>query len=80
MIIISTSPIVPPLDVHQELNTSGDNIQSMRDELRQSALEAQKRRLVDTLYNAVDRAYGLGHESRIDYDQFGIDNDGNTLY
>ena len=62
----------PPLDVQQQLNTSGDCIQSMRDELRQTELDAQKKRLVDTFYNEVNRAYGLRLEGRIDYNQFGI--------
>lgn len=70
----------PPLDVQQGLNTSGDHIQNLRGELRQTELEAQKRRLVDSFYNEVSRAYGLRLEGRIDYEQFGIDDDGKTLY
>ena len=70
----------PPLDVQQQLNTSGDLLQNLRDELRQAELEAQKERLVDTFYNEVNRAYGLRPEGRIDYSQFGIDDDGKTLY
>ena len=63
----------PPLDVQQQVNMSGDLIQDLRDELRQAELEAQKKRLVDTFYNKVNRAYGLHPEGRIDYSQFGID-------
>ena len=37
-----------PPRVQQELNTSGDNIQSLRGEIREAELEAQKKRLVDT--------------------------------
>ena len=59
----------PPVDVQQQLNTSGECIQSMRDELRQIELEAQKKRLVDTYYNEVNRADGLRPEGRIDYNQ-----------
>ena len=73
-------PLEPPLPVQQELNTSGDRIQGMRDELRQDELEAQKKRLVDTFYKEVNRAYGLRPEGRIDYNQFEIDADGKTLY
>ena len=40
----------------------------------------QKKRLVDTFYNEVNRAYGFRFEGRIDYEQFGIDGDGKTLY
>ena len=54
---LSDVPMVPPPDVQQQLDASGDSIQSMRDELRQSALEDQKKRLVDTFYNEVHRAY-----------------------
>ena len=68
-----------PPRVQQELNTSGDNIQSLRGEIREAELEAQKKRLVDTFYKEVNRAYGLRPDS-IEYDQFRIDADGKTLY
>ena len=68
-----------PLRVQQELNTSGDNIQTLRGEKREAKLEAQKKRLVDTFYKEVTRAYRLRLDS-IDYDQFRIDNDGKMLY
>ena len=38
----------PPQRVQQELNTSGELIQSLRGELREAEFEAQKKRLVDT--------------------------------
>ena len=50
-------PLTPR--VQEERNTSGDNIQSMRGEIREAELEAQKKRLVDTFYKEVNRAYGL---------------------
>ena len=68
-----------PPRVQQELNTSGDNIQTLRGEISEAELEAQKKRLVDTFYKEVNRAYGLRLDS-IDYDQFMIDDDGKTLY
>ena len=68
-----------PPRVQEELNTSGDNIQTLRCEIREAELEAQKKRLVDTFYKEVNRAYGLRPNS-IDYDQFRIDDDGKTLY
>ena len=40
--------------------------------IREAELEAQKKRLVDTFYKEVNRAYGLRPDS-IDYDQFRID-------
>ena len=67
----------PPIE---ELNTSEDNLQNLRDEVRQGPLEDQKKRLVDTFYNEVTRIYGLRPEGRVDYSQFGIDPDGKTLY
>ena len=69
----------PPLRIQEELNTSGDNIQTLRGEIREAEIEAQKKRLVDTFYKEVNRAYGLRPDS-IDYDQFRIDDDGKTLY
>ena len=69
---------LPPL-VQEELNTSGDNIQTLRGEIREAELEAQKKRLVDTFYKEVNRACGLRPDS-IDSDQFRIDDDGKTLY
>ena len=52
----------------------------MRSEIRQGELEEQKKRLVGTFYNEVNRAYGFRLEGRIAYEQFGIDGDGKTLY
>ena len=72
-------PMVSPPDVQQQLDASGDSFQSMRDELRRSALEDQKKRLVDTFYNEVNRAYKF-RPGRIDCRQFGIGDDGKTLY
>ena len=66
-----------PPRVQQKLNTSGDNIQSLRGEIREAELEAQKKRLVDTFYKEVNRAYGLRPDS-IAVDQFRIDADGKT--
>ena len=68
-----------PPRIQEELYTSGDNIQTLRGEIREAELEAQKKRLVDTFYKEVNRAYGLRPDS-IDYDQFRIDDDGKTLY
>ena len=58
-------PLDPPLDVQQQLNASGERILSMRGEIRQGKLEDQKKRLVDTFYNEVNRAYGFRLEGRI---------------
>ena len=65
--------VIDPLPprVQEERNTSGDNIQTLRGEIREGELEAQKKRLVDTFYKKVNRAYGL-HPDSIIYDQFRI--------
>ena len=68
-----------PPRVQQELNMSGDNIQSLRSEIREAELETQNKRLVDTFYKEGNCAYGLRPDS-IDYDQFRIDAEGKTLY
>ena len=74
-----TCPTPLPLRVQQELNSSGDIIQSLQGELREVEFEAQKKRLVDTFYKEVSHVYGLLPDS-IDYDQFRIDADGKTLH
>ena len=45
-----------PPRVREELNTSGDNIQTLGGEIREAELEAQKKHLVDTFYKEVNRA------------------------
>ena len=72
-------PLDPLPDVQQHLDAFGERIQSMRGEIRQGELEDQKKRLVDTFYIEVNRAYGFRLEGRIDLEQFGIDDDGKTL-
>ena len=47
-----------PPRVVQELYTSGENIQSLRVEIREAELEAQKKRLVDTFYKEVRLVMG----------------------
>ena len=63
------TPMNPPPDVQQQLNTSRDLLQNLRDELGQAELEVQKKRLDDTFYNEVSHTYGLRPEGRIDYSQ-----------
>ena len=61
-------PVLTPPNT-QQLSELGDNIQSLRDELRASELNEQKIRLVDTYYNEISEAYKLS-PSKIPYDQF----------
>ena len=62
----------PPLDVQQQLDASGERIQSMRGEIRQGELEDQKKRLVDTFYNEVNRTYGSRFEGRLTMNSLGL--------
>ena len=48
-------------------------------ELRETELQDQKKRLVDTVFQEVNCAYGL-HPDSIDFDQFRIDANGKTLF
>ena len=50
----SMDPLPPR--VQEELNTSGDNIETLRGEIREAELEAQKKGLVDTFYKEVNCA------------------------
>ena len=74
---MADTPMEPPLDVQRELDVHGNRIQVLWEELKQTALEDQKKRLVDAFYNEVSRR--LRPKGSIDYDQFGIDPDGRTL-
>ena len=71
--------MVPPLDVQREIDVHGNRIQELRDKFKQTALEDQKKSLVDAFYNQVSRAYWLRPKGNIDYDQLGIDPDGKTF-
>ena len=70
----------PPFDIQVGLNTSGNRLLFLPDELRQAALEDQKKRLVDAFYGKVSRTCKLRPEGRIDNNQFEMDPDGKTLY
>ncbi len=75
------NPILdPPFDDQLRIGNLGDNLQNLRDELQQSELEEQKKRLVGAFYTEVERRYSLRPDENIDYKQFEIDNDGKTLY
>ena len=75
-------PMVPPSDIQRTLVAHGDRIQELREELRRSALEDQKKRLVDTFHKEVNCSYGLRLPKgrAIDYRQFGTGYDGKMLF
>ena len=60
------------------LNPSGA-IDDLRGELRKTAVEAQKKRLVKTFYDEIERRYKMV-PSKTDYNQFKISDDGKTLF
>ena len=60
------------------MNQSGA-IDDLRGELRKSAVEAQKKRLVNTFYDEIGERYKMA-PGKIDYDQFKISDDGKTLF
>ena len=72
-------PMVPPeTDQRILLNQSGA-IDDLRGELRKSAVEAQKKRLIKTFYGEIGKRYKMA-PSKIDYDKFKISDDGKTLF
>ena len=72
-------PMVPnETDQRILLNQSGA-IDDLRGELRKSAVEAQKKRLVKTFYDEIGKRYEMA-PGKIDYDQFKISDDGKTLF
>ena len=72
-------PMVPDeTDQRILLNQSGA-IDDLRGELRRSAVEAQKKRLVKTFYDEIGKRYEMT-PGKIDYDQFKISDDGKTLF
>ena len=72
-------PMVPnETDQRILLNQSGA-IDDLRGELRKSAVEAQKKRLVKTFYDEIGKRNEMTL-GKIDYDQFKISDDGKTLF
>ena len=67
-----------PPRIQQELTRPGTISRACEGRL-EAELEAQMKRLDDTFYKEVNRAYGLRPDS-IDYDQFRTDADGKTFY
>ena len=73
-------PMVPnETDQRIILNQSG-TIDDLRGELRKSAVEAQKKRLVKTFYDKIENERYKMAPGKIDYDQVKISDDGKTLF
>ena len=72
-------PMVPnETDQRILLNQSGA-IDDLRGELRKSAVEAQKKRLVKTFYDEIGKRYEMA-PGKIDYHRFKISDNGKTLF
>ena len=52
---------------------------NLRGQLRESALEGQKQRLVKTFYDEIGSRFKM-YPEKMEYDQFKITDDGKTLY
>ena len=72
-------PMVPDETDQRIISNQSGAIDDLRGELRKSAVEAQKKRLVRTFYDEIEKRYKLVTD-KIDYDQFKISDDGKTLF
>ena len=72
-------PMVPDETDQRIISNQSGAIDDLRGELRKSAIEAQKKRLVRTFYDEIEKRYKMVTD-KIDYDQFKISDDGKTLF
>ena len=72
-------PMVPDETDQRIISNQSGAIDDLRGELRKSAVEAQKKRLVRTVYDEIEKRYKMVTD-KIDYDQFKISDDGKTLF
>ena len=72
-------PMVPDEDDQRIILNPSGAIDDLRGELRKTAVEAQKKRLVKTFYDEIERRYKMV-PSKTDYNQFKISDDGKTLF
>ena len=72
-------PMVPDETDQRIISNQSGAIDDLRSELRKSAVEAQKKRLVRTFYDEIEKRYKMV-TGKIDYDQFKISDDGKTLF
>ena len=72
-------PMVPDETDQRIISNQSGAIDDLRGELRKSAVEAQKKRLVRTFYDEIEKRYKMVTD-KIDYDQFKISDDGKTLF
>ena len=72
-------PMVPDEDTQRiTLNQSG-HIADLRGQLRETALEGQKKQPVKTFYDEIEKRYNVVPD-KLDYNQFKVSADGKTLY
>ena len=72
-------PMVPDETDQRIISNQSGAIDDLRGELQKSAVEAQKKRLVRTFYDEIEKRYKMVTD-KIDYDQFKILDDGKTLF
>ena len=72
-------PMVPNETAQRILLNQSGAIDDLRGELRKTAAEAQKKRLVKTFYDEIEKRYKMA-PGKIDYNQFKILDDGKTLF
>ena len=72
-------PMVPDEDDQRIILNPSGAIYDLRGELRQTAVEAQKKRLVKTFYDEIEKRYKMV-PGKTDYNQFKILDDGKTLF
>ena len=72
-------PMVPNETNQRILLNQSGAIDDLRGELRKSAVEAQKKRLLKTFYDEIGKRYEMA-PGKIDNDQFNISDDGKTLF
>ena len=72
-------PMVPDKTDQRIILNQNEAIDDLRGELRKTAVEAQKKRLVKTFYDEIEKRYKMA-PGKIDYNQFKISDDGKTLF
>ena len=73
--------MLPELVDGRTLDDYGDRIGGLKGDLRTQELKAQRKRLVDSFYKAIERDYiGLRLTEKPEYGRFEVDENGKTLY
>ena len=71
--------MVPDDDDQRIILNQSDQISDLRGQLKQTALQGQKERLVKAFYNEIEKRYKMAPD-KIDHDQFRLSGDGKIVY